>query len=100
MAGFIELSSITIYLILIVFWGLFTASSIISIFIYLELALLACGFNFIIYSLYVDDIAGQVFALIILSVTGSESALGLALLVTYSRLKGDILVPKLRRLKG
>jgi NADH-quinone oxidoreductase subunit K len=51
----------------------------------LELLLLACNLNYILFSVYLDDIIGQIFALLILSVGASESAIGLALIITYYR---------------
>jgi NADH:ubiquinone oxidoreductase subunit K len=101
MPDFYQLSSISFYLIIIALWGIMQSSlSLISILIAFELGLLACCWNFIIFSLYVDDIGGQVFALIILCVAGAESALGLAAVVAYARLKGNILVKNMIDLKA
>lgn len=51
----------------------------------LELMLLAANYNYIYFATYLDDIMGQVFSLIILSVGASESAIGLALVICYYR---------------
>ena len=51
----------------------------------LELILLAVNVNFIVCSIYLDDFIGQIFALFILTVAAAESAIGLAILVLYSR---------------
>lgn len=51
----------------------------------LELLLLASNINYILFSIYLDDIIGQIFALLILSVGASESAIGLALVISYYR---------------
>ncbi len=56
----------------------------------IELRLLAVNLNFIVYSGYLDDIVGQVFALLILTVAAAESATGLAILVVYYRVRGSI----------
>ena len=51
----------------------------------LELMLLASNYNYLIFSIYLDDLMGQVFSLLILSVGASESAIGLALIISYYR---------------
>ena len=58
----------------------------------IELLLLAVNFNFIVFSIYLDDIFGSLFVLFILTVAASESALGLAILTVYYRLKNSILL--------
>jgi len=101
MPNFYQLSSISFYLILIASWGIMQSSlSLINILIAFELALLACSWSFIAYSLYVDDVVGQIFALVILSVAGSESALGLAAVVAYARIKSNIMLRYLTTLKA
>jgi len=95
-----QLFSISFYLFLIAIWGIINSSFVlITLLIAFELALLACSYNFIIFSIYLDDITGQVFALIILSVAGIESSLGLAILIAYSRIKGDIFFSSVTLLK-
>jgi NADH:ubiquinone oxidoreductase subunit K len=101
MVDFLQLYTISFYLILIAIWGiLFNHHSIITILIALELGLLGCSWNFIVFSVYLDDITGQVFAIVILSLAGSESALGLAILLAYSRIKGNILLKAATLLKA
>jgi NADH-quinone oxidoreductase subunit K len=56
----------------------------------LELMLLTINMNFAIFSLYLDDITGQVFVMFILNVAATESAIGLAILTTYFRLRKRI----------
>ena len=56
----------------------------------IELMLLAININFVIFSVYLDDMTGQVFALFILTIAAAESAIGLAILVVYYRIKGII----------
>ena len=46
--------------------------------------------NFILYSVFLDDLLGQVFALFVLTVAAAESAIGLAILVVYFRVRGSI----------
>jgi NADH-quinone oxidoreductase subunit K len=53
-----------------------------------------------VFSLYVDDLVGQVFALFILTVAAAESSIGLALLVIYYRARGTVAVEFMNLLKG
>jgi NADH:ubiquinone oxidoreductase subunit K len=77
-----------------------TKKNILIILLSLELMLLAVNFNFIVFSVYFDDIYGQFFSLIILTVAAAESAIGLAILVTYYRLRGSISTEYLHIIKG
>jgi len=61
----------------------------------LELLLLAINFNFILFSLYLNDILGQIFVFFILTVAGAESAIGLALLIKYYSFKSNIQFEKI-----
>ena len=56
----------------------------------LELLLLSVNLNFIIFSIYLDDIMGQVFVLFVLTVAAAESGLGLAILVAFYKLRNSI----------
>ena len=56
----------------------------------IELMLLAVNLNFVIFSVYLDDIIGQVFVLFILTIAATESAIGLALLTVYYNIKNTI----------
>ena len=66
----------------------------------IELMLLAVNLNFIAFSYYLDDMAGQVFVFFILTVAAAESAIGLAILVLLFRNVGSINVDDLGELKG
>ncbi|MEE9142226.1 MAG: NADH-quinone oxidoreductase subunit NuoK [Gammaproteobacteria bacterium] len=66
----------------------------------LELMLLSANFNFITFSRYLDDTAGQVFVFFILTVAAAEAAIGLAILVVLFRNKHNIDVEQLDTLKG
>merc|ERR1712100_20348 len=74
--------------------------NIIIMLMSVELMLLSINLNFIIYSVYLDDIMGQVFALLILTVAAAESAIGLAILVVYYRVRGSISVENIHLLRG
>ena len=56
----------------------------------IELMLLSLNLNFIIFSVYLDDLYGQIFSLFILTVAAGESAIGLAIIILYYRVRGSI----------
>jgi NADH-quinone oxidoreductase subunit K len=66
----------------------------------IELMLLAVNLNFIAFSHYLGDMAGQVFVFFILTVAAAESAIGLAILVVLFRNRATIDVEELDALKG
>jgi NADH-quinone oxidoreductase subunit K len=66
----------------------------------IELVLLSLNLNFILFSVYLDDSYGQIFSLFILTVAAAESAVGLAIIIVYHRIRGNILINKLPLLKN
>ncbi len=66
----------------------------------IELMLLAVNINFIAFSHYLGDMAGQVFVFFILTVAAAEAAIGLAILVTVFRNRRTINVQELDEMKG
>ena len=66
----------------------------------IELMLLAVNLNFVAFSYYLGDTAGQIFVFFILTVAAAESAIGLAILVVLFRNLGGIAVDDLRELRG
>jgi len=66
----------------------------------IELMLLSLNFCFIISTVLLDDIMGQVFSLYVLVVAAAESAIGLSILVAYYRVRGTISVQYLNLLRG
>ena len=66
----------------------------------IELMLLAVNLNFIAFSHFLGDMAGQVFVFFILTVAAAESAIGLAILVVMFRNRSSIRVDELDTLKG
>lgn len=62
---------------------IYNRKNIIKILINLELLLLACNLNALIFSLYLDDVLGQILSLLILTISACETALGLSLLICY-----------------
>ena len=74
--------------------------NVIILLMCIELMLLAVNLNFIAFSYYLNDIAGQVFVFFILTVAAAESAIGLAILVVLFRNLRTINVDDLDVLKG
>ena len=72
--------------------------SLILILISIELILLSINLNFLFFSYYIDDLIGEIFALIVLTVAASEAAIGLAILIILFRLKGSININNLNLL--
>ena len=74
--------------------------NIIIILMSIELMLLSVNINMVAFSSYLDDIIGQIFSLLILTVAAAEAAIGLAILVIYYRNKGSISVDDINAMKG
>ncbi|HZN23322.1 MAG TPA: NADH-quinone oxidoreductase subunit NuoK [Burkholderiales bacterium] len=74
--------------------------NVIVLLMAIELMLLAVNMNFVAFSHFLDDAAGQVFVFFILTVAAAESAIGLAILVVLFRNLSTIHVEDLDRLKG
>jgi len=74
--------------------------NIIIMLMSIELMLLAVNFNFIIFSVFLDDVVGQIFAFFILTIAAAESAIGLAILVIYYRVRGTVSIEYINLLKG
>lgn len=74
--------------------------NVILLLMCIELMLLAVNFNFIAFSRYLGDSAGQVFVFFILTVAAAEAAIGLAILVVLFRSKLTINVEELNEMKG
>jgi len=94
------LSISTILFFIGVFGIVINRRNIIIILMSIELMLVAVNFNFIIFSVFQDNIMGQIFAIFVLTVAAAESAIGLAILVVYYRLRGTIAVDQIRLMKG
>lgn len=68
--------------------------NILIVLMCIELTLLSTNLNFVLFSVYLDDFYGQLFSLFILTVAAAESAIGLAILIVYYRIRGDINITK------
>lgn len=82
-------------------FGIFlNRKNVIVILMSIELMLLAVNINFVAFSSFMHDMAGQVFAMFILTVAAAEAAIGLAILVVFFRNCGTIAVEDISELKG
>ena len=82
-------------------FGIFlNRKNIIVILMSVELILLAVNLNFVAFSAQLNDLQGQVFALLILTVAAAEAAIGLAILVIFYRNRGSIAVEDVNMMKG
>ena len=74
--------------------------NVIVILMSIELILLAVNINLVAFSTYSNDITGQIFTLFILTVAAAEAAIGLAIIVSYFRIKGTIRIEDINEMKG
>jgi NADH-quinone oxidoreductase subunit K len=74
--------------------------NVIVILMSIELILLAVNINLVAFSVFLHQVAGQVFALFVLTVAAAEAAVGLAILVTFFRWRGDIAVDDASVMRG
>ena len=82
-------------------FGIFiNRKNVIVILMSVELILLAVNLNFVAFSAQLNDLQGQIFALLILTVAAAEAAIGLAILVIFYRNRGSIAVEDVNSLKG
>ena len=78
----------------------FNRKNILIILMSIELMLLASNINFIIFSIFLDDLIGQIFALHVLTIAAAESAVGLAIVVVYYKIRNSISIDSIHFLKG
>ncbi|MCC5982455.1 MAG: NADH-quinone oxidoreductase subunit NuoK [Oceanicaulis sp.] len=82
-------------------FGIFVnRKNVIILLMSIELLLLAVNINLVAFSAHLGDLAGQVFAMFILTVAAAEAAVGLAILVVFFRNRGDIAVEGVNLMKG
>ena len=74
--------------------------NVIVILMSIELILLAVNINLVSFSVFLHDVVGQIFALFVLTVAAAEAAVGLAILVTFFRNRGDIAVDDASVMRG
>lgn len=82
-------------------FGIFVnRKNVIIILMSIELVLLSVNINLVAFSAYLRNLEGQIFAMIVLTVAAAEAAVGLAILVTYFRNRGDIAVEDINQMRG
>ncbi|MAU42053.1 MAG: NADH-quinone oxidoreductase subunit NuoK [Kordiimonas sp.] len=82
-------------------FGIFlNRKNVIIILMSVELMLLAVNINLVTFSVQLQDMVGQIFAMFVLTVAAGEAAIGLAILVIYFRNRGTIAVEDINQMKG
>ncbi len=74
--------------------------NIISILMSIELMLLSININFVTFSVYLNEISGQIFSLFVLTVAAAEVSIGLAIVVVYFRNAKSIMIEDVNRMRG
>ena len=101
MIGLTHYLGVAAALFVIGIFGIFlNRKNVIVILMSIELILLSVNLNFVAFSSFLNDIVGQVFAMLVLTVAAAEAAIGLAILVVYFRNRGTIAVEDINMMKG
>jgi len=66
----------------------------------IEIMLLSVNLNFVIFSVYLDDVVGYIFVLFILTIAATESSIGLSILSAYYKLKQTVQMEKVKNIKS
>jgi NADH-quinone oxidoreductase subunit K len=99
--NFITLLLVPFFVLFFGLCGVFmNRKNVLLVLMAIELILLSVNFTFLVSSSYLDDFFGQIFAIFILTVASAESAVGLAILVVYYRVKSTLSPDFIRSLKG
>jgi NADH-quinone oxidoreductase subunit K len=97
---FIYIYLSTLLFLLGVFGMFFSRKHIIIILLALELILLSIDINFCVFGVFLNDLLGQIYALMVLTIAAAESSIGLAILIIYYRLRGGISIDLISLLKS
>jgi NADH-quinone oxidoreductase subunit K len=82
-------------------FGIFlNRKNVIIMLMSIELMLLAVSINLVAFSVFLNNLVGQAFAMFVLTVAAAEAAIGLAILVVYFRNRGTIAVEDINMMKG
>ena len=101
MIGIEHYLTVAATLFVIGIFGLFlNRKNVIVLLMSIELMLLSVNINFVAFSSFLGDLAGQVFTLFVLTVAAAEAAIGLAILVCFFRNRGTIAVEDINVMKG
>jgi NADH-quinone oxidoreductase subunit K len=99
--GLIHYLTLAALLFVVGVCGIFlNRKNVITILMSVELMLLAVNINFVAFSVYLQDIVGQIFTMFVLTVAAAEAAIGLAILVVFYRNRGSIEVDDINQMKG
>jgi len=74
--------------------------NVIVILMSIELILLAVNINLVSFSIFFNDLSGQIFSLFVLTVAAAEASIGLAIIVVYYRNAGSINIEEINNLRG
>lgn len=92
---------VVLFLFLIGSFGIIlNRKNILIMLMAIEILLLSVNVNFIIFSVFLDDLIGLIFSLFILAIAAAESAIGLAILVVYFRIRYTISIQFINLIKG
>ena len=101
MIGLEHYLAVAAVLFVIGIFGIFlNRKNVIILLMSIELILLSVNINFVAFSAFLGDLAGQVFTLFVLTVAAAEAAIGLAILVCFFRNRGSIAVEDVNVMKG
>ena len=93
--------SVSAILLVIGVFGIFlNRKNVIIILMSLELILAAVNINLVAFSVFLNDMVGQIFTMFVLTVAAAEASIGLAILVCFYRLRSSILVDEANTMKG
>ena len=94
------LSVAAILLVVGVFGIFLNRKNVIIVLMSLELILAAVNINFVAFSVFLNDMVGQIFTMFVLTVAAAEASIGLAILVCFYRLRNSIFVDEANTMKG
>lgn len=99
-----DLATFLLFLFTVFFFGIYgifaNRRNILLVIISVELMLLSINSLLLVCSIYLDDRLGQILALFVLTVAAAESSIGLAILISYYRIKGSIAIEFINLIKG
>jgi NADH-quinone oxidoreductase subunit K len=91
--SFFEFRSVAYFILSVSILGIILSRcNIITTFLSIEMMFLSINFIFVIYSIFMDDILGQIYALLFLAVGSGETSIGLGILVCFYRVRKNIFV--------
>ncbi len=101
MVGLEHYLTVAAILFVIGIFGIFlNRKNVIIILMSIELMLVSVNINFVAFSVFLNDMIGQVFTMFVLTVAAAEASIGLAILVCFYRLKNSILIDEASSMKG